>query len=225
MLSMGMRNEITKAHVYIESLASEEALSKRQSRIFAEELGLEKICLSPSEGHLLAFLVRLHRCQKFVEIGTLTGLSAQYILEGMDGKGELWSLEKTELHAMKARKALAEHPAGKNVHFLVGDARITLETLKLSGPFDGVFIDGNKAAYGDYLAWAEVNVRTGGVIIADNVFLNGAVWGDNEGQSQKFNDKQVKVMQTFNKRLSDPTLYESVRLPKTEGMHFAVKKF
>lgn len=220
-----MRIEIPKAQAYVESLASAEALSKRKSRTFAEELGVGGICLSPSEGHLLAFLVRMHECRKFVEIGTLTGLSAQYIIEGMGGEGVLWTLEKTELHSRKALEAISEHPLKKNVHVIVGDARITLESLKVSGPFDGVFIDGNKAAYGDYLAWAEKNVRPGGLIIADNVFLNGAVWGNSEGQSQKFSEKQVKVMQDFNKRLADPTLYDSVILPTKEGMYFAVKMF
>ncbi|MBK9323132.1 MAG: class I SAM-dependent methyltransferase [Bdellovibrionaceae bacterium] len=220
-----MRIEIPRAQAYIESLASGEALSKRKSRTFAEELGLGNICLSPAEGHLLAFLVRMHECLKFVEIGTLTGLSAQYIIEGMGGKGELWTLEKTDLHAKKAMEAIAEHPSGKNIHVIVGDARFTLESLQVSGPFDGVFIDGNKAAYGDYLMWAEKNVRPGGLIVADNVFLSGAVWGSIEGQSKNFSEKQVAVMQNFNKRLSDPTLYDSVILPTKEGMFFAVKMF
>ena len=220
-----MRIEIPKAQEYIESLASIEAMSKRKSRAFAEELGLGKICISPSEGNLLAFMVRRHECRKFVEIGTLTGLSAQYIIEGMGGKGELWTLEKTDLHARKANEALSDHPSAKNIHVIVGDARSTLDTVKAHGPFDGVFIDGNKSAYGDYLKWAEKNVRPGGLIAADNVFLSGAVWGENEGQSKSFNDKQVRVMQEFNKRLADPTLYDGVLLPTKEGMFFAVKMF
>lgn len=220
-----MRNEIPNEQAYIESLASSEVASKQKSRESAEELGLGGISLSPSEGQLLAFLVRRHQCRKFVEIGTLTGLSAQYILEGMDGEGELWSLEKTGLHAQKAVEALADHPAGKRVHVIVGDARLTLESLKASGPFDGIFIDGNKAAYGDYLAWAEQNVRPGGLIIGDNVFLSGAVWGENEGQAGKFSEKQVRIMKEFNKRLADPMLYDSVIIPTKEGMSFSVKKF
>ncbi|WP_413289092.1 O-methyltransferase [Bdellovibrio sp. HCB337] len=218
-----MRNEIPKAQVYIESLIPQEAASKQKSRQFAEELGLGRISLSPSEGQLLSFLIRLHKCRKFVEVGTLTGLSAQYILEGMDGEGTLWSLEKAEVHAQKAQAALADHPAGSKAHLLVGDARVTLESLASEGPFDGIFIDGNKAAYGDYLTWAEKNVRKGGLIIADNVFLSGAVWGD--PTQQKFNDKQIKALQDFNKRLADSTLYESVLIPTAEGMNVAVKLF
>jgi predicted O-methyltransferase YrrM len=218
-----MRKETSKAQSYIESLAADETPSKQASRRFADQLGLGPICLSPSEGQMLAFLMRMHKCRKFVEIGTLTGLSAQYIIEGMGGQGELWTLEKTEAHALKAQEALQQHPAGKNVHIVLGDARETLQAITTSGPFDGVFIDGNKAAYGDYLAWAEKNVRAGGLIIADNIFLSGAVWGENT--EQKFNDKQIKVMQEFNKRLADPTLYDSVIVPTKEGLYCAVKMF
>jgi len=218
-----MRTQSPASQNYIESMLKPESSSKVKSRLFAEELGLGKISLSPSEGTLLSFLIQQHECRKFVEIGTLTGLSAQYILEGMNNEGKLWSLEKTELHAEKAREALTGHPASGKINFVVGDARVTLETLAAEGPFDGVFIDGNKAAYGDYLAWAEKNVRRGGLIIADNVFLSGAVWG--ETTTQKFNEKQIRVMREFNLRLADPALYRGVIIPTGEGLNVAVKLF
>lgn len=217
-----MRFEVPKSQSYIESLVPAESASKQQSRIAAEELGLGRISLSSSEGQLLSFMIRQHQCRKFVEIGTLTGLSAQYILEGMDGAGLLWTLEKTEAHAAKAREALALHPWGEKAVVVVGDARVTLESVASEGPFDGVFIDGNKAAYGDYLVWAEKNVRPGGLIVADNVFLSGAVWG--EATQQKFSEKQIAVLQAFNKRLADPDFYQSVTVPTQEGMTFAIKK-
>lgn len=218
-----MRLETPKAQIYIESLTPPESPSKRRSRQAAEDLGLDKISLSAAEGALLSFMIRRHNCRKFVEVGTLTGLSAQYILDGMDGEGTLWTLEKTPQHAEKAREALEGHPAGAKAHIVIGDARLTLETLVPQGPFDGIFIDGNKAAYGDYLQWAEKNVRRGGLIIADNIFLSGAVWG--EETTQKFNAKQIRVMQEFNQRLADPRLYENTIVPTQEGLSLAVKLF
>lgn len=220
-----MRNETSQEQIYVESLIAAESASKQKSRRFAEELGLEAISLSPAEGRVLTFLIKQHSCYKFVEIGTLTGLSAQYILEGLGPEGKLWSLEKSELHAEKASEALAAHPLGTNAHLVVGDARLTLESLASEGPFDGIFIDGNKGAYGDYLAWAEKNLRSGALLIADNIFLSGAVWGESEGQAGRFSAKQVRVMQEFNRRLADPNLYESVILPSREGLHVAIKKF
>jgi predicted O-methyltransferase YrrM len=217
-----MRIETPEIQTYIESLIPAESASKLKSRTSAEELGLGRISLSPSEGQLLSFMVRQQACRKFVEIGTLTGLSAQYILEGMPADGQLWTLEKTEAHAAKAKEALAMHPAGARARIVVGDARVTLEALAAEGPFDGVFIDGNKAAYGDYLAWAEKNVRRGGLIVADNVFLSGAVWGATT--VQKFSEKQIAVLQAFNKRLADASLYDSVVMPTSEGMTVAIKR-
>ncbi len=216
-----MRVEIPEIQAYTESLIPAESASKLSSRTSAEELGLGRISLSPSEGRLLSFMVRQQGGRKFVEIGTLTGLSAQYILEGLPGEGFLWTLEKNEAHALKAKEALAMHPAGSRAKIVIGDARVTLESLAAEGPFDGVFIDGNKAAYGDYLAWAERNIRCGGLIIADNVFLSGAVWG--VPTAQKFSEKQIAIMQAFNKRLADSALYDCVIVPTSEGMTVAIK--
>ncbi|MNT10850.1 putative O-methyltransferase [compost metagenome] len=167
--------------------------------------------------------MRLHGCKKFVEIGTLTGLSAQYIFEALPEGGELWTLEKDPKHAGMAQQAFAKMnvASSKKIHVIVGDARIELEKLAALGPFDGVFIDGNKAAYMDYLMWSEKNLRAGGLVLADNVFLSGAVWGD--ATTQKFSEKQVRVMQEVNLRLADKSLYTSSLIPTFEGLFAAIK--
>lgn len=223
---MRMRTEISNAQSYCESLLTTESASKRKSREAADELGLGRISLSPSEGALLGLLVRLHGCKKFVEIGTLTGLSAQYLIEGMASpEAHLWTLEKSEVHAEKARQAWSDEPWSRQISVVVGDARQTLGELAVEGPFDGLFIDGNKAAYGDYLAWAETNVRKGGLIIADNVFLSGAVWAAEGAETSKFSEKQVRIMRAFNERLADRGLYDGAIVPSAEGLFVALKRF
>lgn len=109
----------------------------------------------------------------------------------------------------------------KKIEFVLGDAREELKKLEALGPFDGIFIDGNKAAYMDYLEWAEKNIKTGGLILADNVFLNGSVWGE---ASARFSEKQIRIMQEFNKRLADPDKFVSVIAPTFEGLYIAIKK-
>jgi len=210
------------------------------SRSYAEELGLNKISLSPIEGRLITTLVASRNCKKFVEIGTLTGLSALYILEGLTSGGTLWTLEKSENHAEKARDVFAQYHSiemsqleglsertpkqmdAKNIELILGDAEITLKTIASQGPFDGIFIDGNKAAYGKYLQWADTHIRPGGLILADNVFLFGSLWGDNE--TIKVSEKQVRVMEEFNKILADSTKYISTLIPTEEGLFFAIKR-
>ncbi|WP_413569325.1 O-methyltransferase [Bdellovibrio sp. HCB117] len=214
---------LTSKENYMNSLLFEENETKKLSRQYAEELGLARISISPAEAQLVKTLVRLHGTKKFVEIGTLTGLSAQYIFEALPDGGELWTLEKDPKHGEKSADVFARlDQSKKKIHLVMGDARAELEKISASGPFDGVFIDGNKAAYFDYLMWAEKNLRSGGLILGDNIFLSGSVWGD--ATTQKFSEKQIKIMQDFNKRLADPALYESAIVPSYEGLFVAIKK-
>ncbi len=147
---------LTNREVYMGSLLAEEDELKQLSRKFAEDLGLARISISPAEAQLVKTLVRLHGAKKFVEIGTLTGLSAQYFFEALPEGGELWTLEKDPQHCEMAAQVFSRvDQSKKKIHLVLGDAREELEKVAALGPFDGVFIDGNKAAYSDYLFWAE----------------------------------------------------------------------
>ncbi len=212
----------TNKESYMSSLLLPESELKAQSRRGAEELGLGRISISPAEGQLIKTLILSHAVKKFVEIGTLTGLSAQYIFEALPEGGELWTLEKDPRHGEIAGKIFSQLDCSqKKLHLVMGDARVELEKLSQEGPFDGVFIDGNKAAYLDYLLWSEKNLRPGGLVLADNIFLSGAVWG--EATTQKFSEKQIRIMQEFNQRLANPALYEAAIVPSYEGLYVGLK--
>ena len=157
---------------YLEKLISGLEPYENQSREASVKLGLSGISLSRGEAHVLRWLMKSKPLKKAVEIGTLTGLSGLYILDGLAEGGKLWTLEKSEEHANAAEPILRNFASSQNkqVEVVRGDARATLESLKAQGPFDFVFIDGNKAAYGDYLAWTEKNLKSGGILIADHVF-------------------------------------------------------
>jgi predicted O-methyltransferase YrrM len=196
-----------------------------RARDACRQLGKAAISLSHNEARLMSTLIRAHGCQRFVEIGTLTGASALWILHGMRAGGELWTCEKDEEHA-QAAKEVFEHwgiqNPEKTVHLVEGDARETLKSIAADGPFDGIFIDGNKAAYGDYLDWAEQNLEKGALILADNIFLGGAVFTGNTAQ---FSRKQIEVMRSFNQRLADSQRYYSAVVPTGEGLFMAIKLF
>lgn len=192
-------------------------LAKKNSK----QLGLEGISISALEGRIVSFLVKNHRCKKFVEIGTLTGYSALWIAQGME-KGELFTLEKDEKHAQFALEVFNDFETKFNsnvkIKLVLGDAVETLHSLSKFAPFDGIFIDGNKAAYVEYLNWAESNLKSGALILADNVYLSGSVWGKKE---DSFSNKQIKVMNEFNQRLASSKNYESCIIPTNEGLFAA----
>ncbi len=217
----------------------------------SESVFKKAISLSLAEGQILAFLIQQNNCLNFVEIGTLTGHSALWILKALDQNqrsfngvcdsvARLYTFEKDPKYADLARPVLQGFAGTAAAEILVGDAVEKLPTIETKGPFDGIFIDGNKSAYCQYLDWAEMNLKKGALIVADNVFLSGQVF-DREKTTDatlkssefsketkpknKFSDKQVKVMQEFNQRLADPKKYASALIPTEEGLFVAKKLF
>ena len=208
---------------YIQSLTGLKSNRTEESRDEAEKLGLLDISISYTEAQILNFFVKIFSCEKFVEIGTLTGFSGQAILSGLRGGGTLWTFEKNPTHAKISSRILGEcaNTLGKQVHVVLGDAEVRLSELENKGPFDGIFIDGNKASYGVYLDWAEKNLRPGGLIVADNVFLGGNVWGHND---PRFNSTKTEFVKGFNERFFTSSKFESMFVPTQEGLIVARTK-
>lgn len=211
-----MRKSIPKSYEYIEKLSPGETAKMAEARKNSENLGLAAISISSVEAQIIKFHLSCIMAKKVVEIGTLTGLSALHLLEVLPEDGCLFTLEKSVEHVEFAKKVLKDDLQKKRCRILVGDARETLNEISNEGPFDAVFIDGNKAAYLDYYVWAVKNVRVQGLIFCDNVFLAGAVWG--QTTTQNFNPKQIEAVQKMNQiGFSDDRL-QSMIIPTEEGL-------
>lgn len=217
-----MRNEKQPAYEYIENCYGPENEQMQLSRKFADQLGLAGISVSHTEAHLMGFLVGLIKPKKVVEIGTLTGLSCQYFLQSLQQDGIIYSLEKSTEHLALASQALKPWIDCGHCVLVAGDAKEQLPGLSSKGPFDAVFIDGNKAAYKDYWMWAKNNIRSGGMILIDNVFLAGSVWGDLS--KQKFSDKQIQTVKEMTKDVFADANFSASFVPTEEGLLLAVKK-
>lgn len=217
-----MRKEISPIYSYIESVLQPESEQQIQARQKSSELGLLAISISQTEAHLIQFMAGLIKPQKIVEIGTLTGLSALYFLDLLPSNGKLWTFEKSDLHIEKSKQILQKYILSNQCEIVEGDAILNLPKMTDQGPFDLIFIDANKAAYFEYWNWAQKNISSGGMIIIDNVFLAGAVWGDQT--LQKFNEKQISGMKKMTQDILDSVEFKSAFVPTSEGLLVCVKK-
>lgn len=206
---------------YIRSLyAPEDALLTR-ARQAAEALN-HGWQVGAEEGKLLQFFIRAMGVRTVVEIGALTGYSALWMARALPQGGMLHAIDHDTKHCELARGFFAQSEVNGRITLHEGAGADVLETLIPQGPFDMVFIDADKPAYGTYLDWAEKHVRTGGLIVADNTFLFGAVYGK---PAQKSAASTVEAMQRFNERLADEKKYFTAMVPTEEGMTVAIKLF
>jgi predicted O-methyltransferase YrrM len=218
-----MRKEISPIYSYIESVLPPESELQTQARHKSEELGLGAISISQTEAYLIQFMAGLIKPQKIIEIGTLTGLSALYFLDLLPaGIGKLWTFEKSPLHIEKSKQILEKYITSNQCEIIEGDAILNLPKISDQGPFDLIFIDANKAAYFEYWNWAQKNISTNGMIVIDNVFLAGAVWGDQT--LQKFNDKQISGMKKMTQDILASADFKSAFVPTNEGLLVCFKK-
>jgi predicted O-methyltransferase YrrM len=139
--------------------------------------GLPSINVSPTLGKFLYLLARVQGARTILEIGTLGGYSTIWLARALPADGRLVTLEAEPKHAEVAHANLARAGLADVVEVRLGPALETLPQLAAEGrgPFDLIFIDADKPAYPDYLAWSLRLSRKGSLIVADNVVRNGAV--------------------------------------------------
>jgi predicted O-methyltransferase YrrM/GNAT superfamily N-acetyltransferase len=144
------------------------------------QAGLPDVAVTPAQGKFLSMLIRLAGARRILEIGTLGGYSAAWMLRGLPADGHLHSLEIDRGHAELARKNLAAvDPQGEGTRWNVetGPAVKALHQLTWTrqAPFDLVFIDADKTSNRTYLEWALRLTAPGSLVVLDNVVRTGAV--------------------------------------------------
>lgn len=201
---------------------------------WARQEGFPPIRIGAFEGRLLEVLLRAQGARRGVEIGTLGGYSASWLLRGLSQDGELHSLELDAERAEKVSNKFNDLGWGSRATVHAGAA---LETL--SGPLkdleelDFVFIDADKSSYGHYAEWAIPRLRKGGLLLADNAYIWGAMeyFGrdaeelpkDLYGAKLPYSKSQFRGMSHCWQQMATHSELSGLILPTGEGLGIAVK--
>lgn len=187
------------------------------------EAGLPSIAVSPSQGKLLALLVQALGARRVLELGTLGGYSTIWMGRALPPGGHLRSLELDPRHAAVATANLAGAGLADVVTVQVGPASDSLRQLARHGeaPYDLVFIDADKEGYPEYLELVLPLVRTGSLIIADNVVRGGAVADPANPDPNVQAVRRYLALVAAHPRLS-ATVLQTVGSKGYDGLSFAV---
>jgi caffeoyl-CoA O-methyltransferase len=192
----------------------------REIRERSRAAGLPAIEVGAFDGRHLEVIARAAGARRAVEIGTLGGYSGVCLLRGMGPEGLLHTLEREPRHAAVARESFERAGVARQVRLHVGPALEGLRALQGEGPFDLVFVDADKRGYPDYLAWAESNLRDGGVLLADNAFGFGHV---HEPAPAGEDPESMEALRRFAERLARGGRFAATMLPTAEGLALGVK--
>ena len=206
-------------YIYETVIHEPEELKWVKERILATDWPIH---IAPEEGRLLQLLIQLGQYKRVLEVGTHAGYSTMWMAMALPADGKIITIERDQNRIRMARETFLHFENHSNkIRLLEGKALDVLQTLESEPPFDLIFIDADKLNYINYLTWAEKHVRTGGMIIGDNTFLSGAVYG--EPTTERISPSALKAVHDFNQRMSDPSLYSSVMLPTKEGWTMGIK--
>ncbi len=166
----------------------------------------------------LEITARAIKARRILEVGMAIGYSVIHLARGMDEGGRVLSIEPDEEMIKASQRFIERAGLSSKVRIERGKG---LEVIpRLRETFDLVFIDALKEEYFGYLELALPRLRTGGVIIVDNLLWGGQVAGEIRSPDQ---ESSTTALREFNQKfVAHPKLRAEV-LPVGDGLGYAVK--
>ncbi|WP_188206241.1 O-methyltransferase [Alkalibacillus aidingensis] len=165
-------------------------------------------------------IIRIHRPKKIIEIGAAIGYSAIQMAKS-DSNVIIQTVERDEKRYHDAISFVKKANLDHRIEVNYNDAVVWLEETKPSS-VDLVFIDAAKGEYQKYVEVVHPFLKSGGLIIVDNVLFKGYV-----SKAVQENKRWVKIgekIATFNEWLFSHPQYETTMIETGDGIAIALKK-
>lgn len=168
------------------------------------------------QGKFLEMISLIVNPTYILEIGTFLGYSTLCLAKGLKPEGELHSIDNDEKSAKIASENFKNSKTGNKIILHTGTA---LELLKrIEKPWDLVFIDADKTGYLEYYEALVPKLKSGSLILADNVLFHGQVL------ESPVKGKNAVAIHAFNERVKRDERVEKMMLTLRDGVYLIRKK-
>jgi len=174
--------------------------------------------IAPEQGAFMTVLTRVIGATSAVEVGTFTGYSALCIARGLAPGGRLLCCDVNEEWTAIGREAWAAAGVADRIELRLAPALETLEALPADAVIDLVFIDADKPNYVNYFEALIPRVRSGGVLLVDNVLWSGRV------VEPDADDDNTVAIRAFNDHVAADDRVDAVMLPIADGLTILAKR-
>jgi predicted O-methyltransferase YrrM len=202
-------------HQYLldNSLHEPEILNRLRQK--TAEHPLVDMQISPEQGQLMGLLVKLIGAKKCLEVGVFTGYSSLVVALNLPDDGIIVACDVSVEFTSIAKQYWQAAGVSHKIDLRIAPALETLDRLIANGEvgtFDFAFIDADKNNYAAYYDRCFQLVRSGGLILVDNVLWYGRVADpgmdkDKRTQAIKqinqqiYNDDRVRYIMTIESKL------------------------
>ena len=134
--------------------------------------------ISPEQGQLLTFLIRLIGAKRAIEIGVFTGYSALTTALALPADGRLLACDISDADVRLGQPHWNAAGVAAKIELVIAPAHLTLAARLAAGEagqYDFAFIDADKTGYDRYYELSLALLRAGGLIAIDNVLWSGSV--------------------------------------------------
>ena len=201
---------------YLENHASAEpAILKKLRKETYQKTTQPHMISGYQQGRLLAILSKMMQPKRILEIGTFTGYATLCLAEGLAKEGKITTLDVNEDLAYLPQKYFNESEYSAQIDFRIQDAKVFLkETNEI---FDLVFIDADKENYVEYFKLIKPRLKSGSVVMFDNVLWYGKIL------EEKPKMKSTQNIKELNDLVAQDEDFENLILPLRDGVNLMRK--
>ena len=163
------------------------------------------------QGRLLSLISKLIKPKSILEIGTYTGYSTLCLIEGLEKKGLIHTIDHNEELLNIQNKFFKRAKVSNRIKQYTGDAKEIIKNLEVK--FDLIFIDADKENYSLYYDLVFDKLKSGGIIIADNILWSGKIL-----EKVEKDDYATQSIINFNNKIKNDERVEKIILPIRDGL-------
>ncbi|MEM6531989.1 MAG: class I SAM-dependent methyltransferase [Myxococcota bacterium] len=177
--------------------------------------------IAPEQGQFMALLSSLMGARRVIEVGVFTGYSAVCVAETLPDDGVLVACDINREWTDIAQRYWKEARLDSRIELKLAPAAETLSELLAQGQadsYDLAFVDADKTQYATYYELLLELVRTGGLIMIDNVLWGGSVVDPDK------NDESTEAIRAFNRMIHRDERVDLSMVPIGDGLTLARKR-
>lgn len=176
--------------------------------------------IGADQGRFMQFLAQTIGARRYVEVGVFTGYSSLALALALPAGGKILACDISESYTAVARRYWREAGVEEKIDLRLGPALQTLdEALRSQAEsYDLAFIDADKESVDAYYERCLGLLRTGGIIMVDNVLWDGRVADPSE------NDADTAALRAINLKASRDSRVDAVLLSVGDGLLLARKR-